>query len=452
MRYQEGPLKKLLIIQTDSSYFLLETLNVLAQYESAFQNFETTILVDEKSYQAVRSAFDAIKGITFSATTVLAKSYDLSINLSLSEISWDFHGGVKALNKVGPYREKSETKVTDFWSSYYMTIKSNVPFLTFHLQDIYKHILGIKKVLPYQKKDNRQYKTIAVGYMNPNVFAAGGQEEFINGLSRRFRFAKVKDISEVSLNDHDVLYIGPASLEALKLKPQSSIILASQFQGFNLMPHDDGSYLISTRGEAFKAPQLLDVVEKLIQQETVTDQSYSIYQIDTQNHANAYLNVVTTGEEHFPFYQVYTVIWNFLMSLTEVDLPVSETTTAQKTMIEAQNSIIKKLTRLHEYAMVSLDVILKEAKSSSANSETIEGHLKNLSDMDHTFETVAGSQPMLRPILDYYRIRRGQNEGHTLLEQVQNSILTYHEEHQALQAMSELLEKFIQRKSVPLSR
>lgn len=445
-------MKKLLIIQTDPSYFLLETLNVLSQYESAFQQFETTILVDEKTYQTIRSkTFDAIKGLTFSASTVLANSYDLSINLSLNEVSWDFHGGIKALNKVGPYREKSETKVTDFWSSYYMTIKSNVPFLTFHLQDIYKHILGIKKVLPHHKKD-KQFKTIAVGYMNPTVFAAGGQEEFINGLTRRFRFAKVKDISEVSSPDHDVLYVGPASVEALRLKPMNSIILTSQFQGFNLMPHDDGSYLISSRGVPFKANQLLDVIEKLVQQEMIQDQTYAIYQVDTQSYANAYINVMTAGEEHFPFYQVYTVIWNFLMNLTEVDLPVSEVTPAQRTMIESQNSIIKKLTRLHEYAMVSLDVILKEAKAPSANAEVIEGHLKNLSDMDQTFEMVAGSHSMLRPILDYYRIRRGQNQGHTLLEQVQNSILTYHEEHQALQAMSELLEKFCQRKTLPLSR
>ena len=44
----------------------------------------------------------------------------------------------------------------------------------------------------------------------------------------------------------------------------------------------------------------------------------------------------------------------------------------------------------------------------------------------------------LRPVIDFYRIRRGQNTGTTLLEQTQHTFLTYSEEHQALRALLEL--------------
>jgi hypothetical protein len=444
-------LKKLLIIQTDSAYFLFETLNVLSQHPSAISQFETTILVDSKSYQAIKcSEFESIKGLVFSESDVINQKFDLSINLSLNELSWDLHGQIKAQNKLGVSRQQGQTLVLDLWSTFFMTIKANVPFLAFHLQDIYKHILGIKKASLPSATDT-QFKTIVLGYMNPQHFKAGEQEEFINGLTRRFRFAKIKDVSEVSpVDGKESLYIGPASLDALRFRPARSIILTSQFQGFNLLPKEQGTVVISSRGENFKANQLLDHVEKILQQEKVSDSLYSIYTVDSVNYGNTYIDLSTSGEDHYPFYQVYTVLWNFILGLTEVDLPVSRVHQSQKTLIDSQVKILKKLTRLHEYAMVSLDVILKEAKASSANAEIIEGHLKNLRDMDQTFESIARSHSLLQPVLDFYRIRRGQNDGSSLLEQVQNSILIYHEEHQALQALAELLEKFPLDKSVPL--
>lgn len=446
-------MKKLLIIQTDSPYFLFETLNVLSQHPSAISQFETTILVDDKAFQAIKcSGFDSIKGITFSQADVLAKKYDLSINLSLNESSWDLQTQIKAQNKLGVSRKQNETIVPDLWSTFFMTIKANVPFLSFHLQDIYKHILGIKKA-SIPTTTETQFKTIVLGYMNPAHFKAGEQEEFINGLTRRFRFAKIKDVSEVSDQDgKDSLFIGPASLDALRFRPARSIILTSQFQGFNLLPKEQGTVLISSRGTNFRANLLLDHVEKILQQEIPSDSPYAIYFVDSTNFGNSYIDVGTTGEEHYPFYQVYTVLWNFILGLTEVDLPVSRVNPTQKNLIDSHIKILKKLTRLHEYAMVSLDVILKEAKASSANADIIEGHLKNLREMDQTFESIARSHSLLQPVLDFYRIRRGQNDGSTLLEQVQNSILIYHEEHQALQALAELLEKFPLDKALPLSK
>ena len=88
--------------------------------------------------------------------------------------------------------------------------------------------------------------------------------------------------------------------------------------------------------------------------------------------------------------------------------------------------------------MSSIDTIHQEAKSASANSSLIQENLKNLKEIEEISDKISQSHVFLRPILDYYRIRKGQNLGSNLLEQSQHSFLTYSEEHQALKALLEL--------------
>jgi hypothetical protein len=98
--------------------------------------------------------------------------------------------------------------------------------------------------------------------------------------------------------------------------------------------------------------------------------------------------------------------------------------------------------------MASIDFIHQEAKSANTSSEKIQGHLKNLTEIDVISDQISQSHSFLRPFLDYYKIRRGQNDGGTLLEQSQNSFLVYSEEHQSLQALDELFSVTLRKNEV----
>jgi len=88
--------------------------------------------------------------------------------------------------------------------------------------------------------------------------------------------------------------------------------------------------------------------------------------------------------------------------------------------------------------MSSINTVYHEARIHESNSGTIQGHLSNLKDIEAITDKISQSHIFLRPVLDFYRIRRGQNTGVTLEEQSQHTFLAYSEEHQALKALQEL--------------
>jgi hypothetical protein len=141
----------------------------------------------------------------------------------------------------------------------------------------------------------------------------------------------------------------------------------------------------------------------------------------------------------YPFYQAHLVLWNYLLALQDVNLEISPPTAEQAATLGSQLEIVSKLIRLHSYAMVALDGVYKQAKSAESDGSVIERHFATLTEVDETFDKISATNPFLRPVLDFYKIRKGQTEGETLLEKSQNSLLTYSEEHQALTALEDLL-------------
>ena len=435
-------MKKLLIIQQDEAYFLFETLQVLEKNISAFKDIELTILVDKKSFQAVfdRSA-PIIKGITTDQDAVSQNKFDVSINLSLNEDSWAFHADINSLKKVGPYFNYGQIIVDDLWSSYLMTLKAKAPFLTFHLQDVYKNILGIKGSSTKERKSG-QPKQIIIGTSASELFSANEQESLIYELAITYPHIALKDLTEIDLISDlsQSLYIGPANFESLKFCAAGGrgIFLTSAFQGFNLLPYEKGNLIVSTRGGTIRSRSLLKIICETIEGKKTSSADYSLYTIEHENLFGPMLKSHNQSDASFPVYQAHAVLWNFLLNLFEVNLPVSKCSIEQVNIIKSQREVLQKFIRLHDYAMVSIDTIYHESKAKNADSAKIEGHLKNLVEIENISDQIASSHPMLRPVLDFYRIRRGQNWGQTLKEQSQHSFLVYSEEHQALVALQEL--------------
>lgn len=444
-------MKKLLIIQTDESYFLFETVQVLEKNLSHLKDYSLTVLVNKDSYKKVFDKHNpVIQGMTSDINSVMTSSYDVSVNLSLNNESWQLHGNITSSHKLGVYLEKGETIVNDLWSSYLLTLKAKAPFLTFHLQDIYRNILGFKslKLEPVLQNSVRQ---IAFGAVSPNIFSPVEQESLIHELSLSYPAFPLKDISEIDLFSDitHTLYIGPATLDALKFCEAGGkgIFLSSAFQGFNYLPYGSENVFLSSKGQQFEARKLLPFIESFVNGKIIPVE-YATYVVDSENIFGSYLKSTNNSDDNYPFYQSHVVLWNYLLNLFDTNLEITQCTPSQLTLLKNNYEVLAKLLRLHDYAMSSLDTIYNEAKAQTANPEVIGGHMKNLREMDKISDQIAASNAYLRPILDFYRIRKGQNTGNNLQEQSQASYLTYAEEHQALSALNELFSVTLRKNEV----
>lgn len=436
--------KKILIIQTDDMYFLHETLQVLSANSSDLSDFDLTLLVSPKSLEIMKSIGVYLPaGTTTDIKHILTTDYDLSFNLSLNEAAWQIHSEVKAAKKAGAYYLNNELIVNGPWSAWFLTFKGNTPFVTFHMRETYRQILGLKK-RNSDPETPAVAKTIIVGMSSAEFFPKNEQEIFLSGLVRRFPGIQVLDESEVNAeNDHSSsLYVGPASMKALVLSESGAraIYFGSRFQGLNLLPEREGTIFITTGGKKMDAQSLLGILEIILKEKEMKPAEHlTIYRLSMENVFGAYMQCLSGKEISYPFYQAHLVLWNYLLNLQDINLDIVSPSPEQLEIVNSQLEIVTKLVRLHDYAMVSLDGVYKEAKLSESDAEKISKNITTLTEVDGTMDKIAETNPFLRPILDFYKIRKGQIEGETLLEKSQNSILTYSEEHQALKAFAELL-------------
>ena len=447
-------MKKLLIIQLDDAYFLYETLRVLEKSHASLKDFDLTVLANPNSLVTVQSKWmPLISKITTDIDTALKVTYDMSFNLSMNEASWNLHTEVMSQYKAGPYYFQGELKVPDLWSTFLLTVKSQPPFLTFHLQDIYKNILGIRK-LPDTPSQTHSFRQIVLGNFNPSFFTKNELEAFVDALKNNFPGVNLQRIDQIDLISDlsHTLYLGPASFDGVRVCEAGArgIFIGSRFMGLNLLPYGSHHLFISTRGEGPKAEKVLSIVESSLKGSKPNSSHYSLYQFETENLYGVHLESLNPNDLNYPFYQSHAVLWNFLLNLFEINLNIAQCSNEQVELLQKNQHALSKLLRLHDYALRSIDIVYQEAKSEKANAEKIEGHLQHLAEMDELMAKISDTHPMLRPFLDFYRIRRSQNDGHTLLEQVQHSFLTYSEEHHALSALNELFSVTLKKNEVSI--
>lgn len=428
---------------------------MLDKYRDALKEFELTILTNPESLAKIsEGSRPIVNGITTKIEEVLKKDFDLSVNLSMNEAAWPLQHRIKASQKFGPEQTEDQLKVQDPWSAFLLTLKARAPFIPFHMQDIYKNILGIKRIHQPQKT-KKNYHQVAIGLCNTSFFPALEQEKLVNLIHAHHPNLKITDVTELDevSNLSDVLYIGPATLAALKIceHEATGIFLTSQFQGFNLLPSDEGHYVVSSQGGTLQTDKLMGLIDAALgNREVSKDFAYAAYQIDEEHLFGSYLKSLNHSDDTYPIYQSHVVLWNFILNLFDINLEITQTTLGQNELLKKQLEVLGKLNRLYDYAMSSVDIIHQESKALTADNNKIQGHIKNLQEMEEIVDKISQTNSMLRPFLDFYRIRRGQNFGNTLLEQAQHSFLTYSEEHQALKAMLELFTVTLRRNEVSI--
>lgn len=436
--------KRILIIQTDDVYFLHETLEVLSANARDLEDYEVTILGSPKAVeQLARLGYPLPAEITTDLSKLASTEYDASFNLSLNEAAWQIHSDVNAGKKAGALYDENELRVKGIWSAWFMTCKGDVPFVTFHMRETFRQILGLKKRKP-DSEASTAVKTIVVGLSSPDFFPVEEQEVFLSGLVRRLPGIQVLDESEVNPQEHlsGVLYVGPANLKSLLLCDSGArgIFIGSRFQGLNLLPEKEGTLVVTTSTKKMDAQSLLSVIEaSLKDRELMIPDHVSLYRMSMENVFGAYLLCLAGKEISYPFYQAHLVLWNYLLAFQEVNIDIVPPGISQLEAIEGQLEVVSRLVRLHDYALSALDSIYRETKASVAAADVVQKHMTTLTEVDGTFSKVSETHPFLRPMIDFYRIRKGQTEGESLLERSQNSLLTYSEENQSLRAFEELL-------------
>ncbi len=441
-------MKKLLVIQTDDAYFLFETLRVLEENVAALRDYDLTVLADPAALAVLtRDAVPLVRGVTADAAAVAAGAYDVTANLSINEPSWDFHGGLSAPRKLGAWRRGNDFHAADQWTAYLLTLKARAPFLTFHLRDIYRNILGLRAAAP-KTQARLPVRQIAFGTAGAHLFPVQEQDNFLSELSAAFPGTPIVDLSEVDLLEDlsRSLYIGPANLAALMFCEAGgrAIFVAGAFQGFNLLPYSGDHLLASSRGGVIRAGALLGLVDAAANNRDLRETPFAIYRLG-HDLGCAHLSGDGVTDDAYPIYQSHLVLWNFLLGLIDVDLEVHRCTPTQLELVKLQLEVLTKFLRLHDYAMASVDAVHAQARAAAADAVALEAHLRNLRDVEKISDDIAASHPFLRPFIDFYRIRRSQNFGVTLLEQSQASLLTYAEEHQALKALQELFSVTLRR-------
>jgi hypothetical protein len=196
--------------------------------------------------------------------------------------------------------------------------------------------------------------------------------------------------------------------------------------------------VVSSNGLQLKAENVFKIIESELLNKNFSESPYPTYKLDHETFHGAYIKSLNHTDNNYPFYQAHLVLWNFLLNISDVQLDVSKCSDAQLELLKSNYNILTKFIRLYDYAMASVDTIHQESKSKLVDISKIEGHLKNLSEIDKISDQLASTQSLLRPFLDFYRIRRSQNFGENLFDQSQSSFLTYAEEHQALKGLQEL--------------
>lgn len=441
-------MKDVLVIQQDDAYFLYETLRVLEKYSHLFDDSRVTVLCQGDAINRLPRKFTIPNvSLVTEEKSIAGLSFARSYNFSMNEKSWLIQSKVSAQTKTGPELSGDRLKVKGDWSAYLMTLKARAPFLAFHLQDIYKNILDIKSVETGERKTPLA-QNLVFGFANTDLFPANEQEKLIQDIHQKYPLLRIRDASEVDLtSDQSVtIYIGPATLQSLELVSRGArgIFLTRNFQGLNLLPVESGNYLISSRNGRFHAQELyrfFDALMSLKTPEFFPDLSY--FETTHEHIFGTYLRALNNADEVYPIYQAHVVLWNFVLNLFEVNLETLKSTPAQQDLIRTNLEVMKRLARLHEYALSSINTILDESKSSTARADVVEGHLKNLRDISETDAKIAESHPFIRPILDFYHMRKGRDDGDTLIARAQDSLLSYSEEHHALKAFEELLNAFI---------
>ncbi len=438
-------MKNILIIQTDGPYFLEETLRTLEHFSDLIINDKTTILVNQNSYESIPSdSRPLIPGVSWNTEEILKNKYDISINMSLDSTSWVIHEKINADYKRGPRIASDKLFCEDLWGLFFLTFKANPPFLTFHLRDIYRNILGFKSNIKNEPQRIKTLKNIIWGKFNTQNISNEFELKIRNQVAQDLPGLRFKEIHEIDLIDNlsDCIYIGPPCSEALRLNEAgaTSLLITQRFEGFNLLPYEDGNYLLQTSLDISNTHKVSNSILKILTKSSEPlSLDQNLFAITTKYGFGSYLELVEGKSIVHTFYQAHCILWNFLLNYFELKLTPNELDVKNLNFLTEYDQLATQILKLIDFGINFSEKILSESKNEYPSLKVIQENIKLLDDLENTLFQISNKSLYINQIIDFYKLRRSQNNEEKLIDQAQINLLNFFEQRHALEAFHELI-------------
>lgn len=431
-------LKKLLFIQLDGPHFATETKLFLKRYAHELIEYDLYLCSPQKT--------PTILGpwIEISVAEIPAYEFELVINLSLAEESWELCKTLSSKYFAGTrFVENDALQSVGNWSSYLLQVKGGISFLPFHLQDIYKSIVGCKSLTLSEEK---KWKDEVIYWQCPKFINEDVFRILIAQLKSRYKSWEF--IEGFPKSDKPGFYMGPTQNQVSLWHDQNHrlMILKSHFEGMHLAPAGDNHWLVSPHSTTSDFTELYKVMIQFCEQLPCTDiEGWEVYQTTQENMFGTTLRPLTAmTHENFPFYQFHVVIWQFVLNFFDVNLDTLVPDEKQKNLLVYHDGVLAKLTQFLDFIVDHLTDQLTHFDELNFDIKKFQAAVTEIQEFEELAHKLSQNHPLLRPFLDYYRIQRGQLEFKGLKEQIQDQTLTLSEQAAVLKALHELISMTIQ--------
>ena len=438
-------MKKILFLQLDDAHFVIETKLFLNRYYHELSQFDLYLCSINNQYQ-IQGPWKELL-----LEELSEHEFEMTINLSLSEKSWEVARDIKTKNFVGTrLSENNSLQVVGNWSIYLLQLKGGAAFLPFHLQDIYKGIVGCKTLaLSTEKK----WKDEVIYWQCPNFI---NQDVFLILIAQlKERYKNWEFIQGKPQKDKPGFYVGPAGDEVSLWPDQNHrlMILKSHFEGLHFAPTGDHHWLVNPHTNNSDYTELYQLMIQFFEQLPCQKVSgWEVYQTRQENLFGTDITALSEIGDNYPFYQFHVVIWQYLLNLFDVNLEVSTLNSTQLTTMKFYEDVLLKITQFADIIVGHLSELIEHFDETNFDIKSFQSAVKQIQEFEEVTGKIAEGHPLLRPFLDYYQITRGQAELNGLRDQIQDQLLTLSEQSSVLKALVELISMTIQKSSSKIEK
>ena len=439
-------MKKILISQLDSSYFLNETLALLERHALNLRDCDITILCQKEGLEKLgQFGLPNSKFVTH-AHQLADEKFDQWFNLSI-------FNSIETLSQLIDSPVKKGPGLTaDDWSIHLLTIKEKSLYLNLHLQDIYAGVLGLPRLL--LSKIPHQTKRIIFGPFKPQVMSFQELTNLTANLKKSYPLVEFLTIDEVDyLESHqDSLYFGPATLEAIKLceSGAKSIFVSNLFTGMNLIPYQEEIFYITTHGENINASRIEPFIHHAISPQVSLPQTgYSLYQTELTA-AGLVFNSLNQSDYQFATYQAFFVLWAYFLNLTEVQLKFTHLNKIYNQQFKNLYDCLAKISQLNHYSVTHAHNIHQELSLDNSQFESVKESLGKLVDVEESLEKFANAQLWFNPLYRFFQYKFRQLDLAQLVKSSEERYFLYVEFQQTIDALKELFAVTLQQNEVSI--
>lgn len=151
----------------------------------------------------------------------------------------------------------------------------------------------------------------------------------------------------------------------------------------------------------------------------------------------------TTLDSNDVFRTLYKITWSFILSDQELNYPFPALSSySHRDLLEAMNGL-QHLYELSEFGKKYSRFILEEISSATPSINKIKEFSKKIDEIDHLQGLVQKTSPQLAPIIDYFKVRKGNLFGNNIVQLTESSYLCFEESANISSVMYELISNTI---------